>query len=474
MPKRITTEDFLERSHKVWGDRWDYSETIYVDSVTKVRVKCREHGTEFAMLPGNHLKSVGCPDCQVNKPGSTEEFLSRAVSVWGDRWDYSNTEYKNNHDKVTIVCREHGEFTQHPRSHIKGFVGCNKCSKWVGDTSSFVQAGDTQWGTFDYSKTVYTYARDKVVITCPEHGDFEQVADSHLRGFNGCAGCWEWGTSNLEKEVIDYIDSLDVEYCLHDRGSIGLELDILVPSIKVAIEVNGVYYHSSKFKDKNFHANKTKLSREAGIRLLHIWEDDWNNKTTIVKSHIASVLGKSNSLRVGARKTEVVYIPHSEASSFLDTYHIQGSVNASFHIGLKYKEDLVAVASFRKSGKDLTLSRYASNLNVQGGCSKIVKFVETNHQYRNLVTFADLTFSYGNLYEKTGWTMDGYIQPSYSYLVNGTRVHKSNYRINRFKTDPQLSYQEGLTESELAEMNNLLRVYDSGKLRFVKPGLHVV
>lgn len=124
--KRLTTEEFVERSRAVHGDRYDYSKAVYVDKRTKVEIVCPEHGS-FWQLPTNHWKGQGCPVCAGRaREFTTESFVERARKVHGDAYDYSQVEYKTMRTPVTIVCPEHGAFQQMPLAHLKG-RGCPQC-----------------------------------------------------------------------------------------------------------------------------------------------------------------------------------------------------------------------------------------------------------------------------------------------------------------------------------------------------------
>lgn len=124
--KRLTTEEFVERSRAVHGDRYDYSKAVYVDKRTKVEIVCPEHGS-FWQLPTNHWKGQGCPVCAGRaREFTTESFVERARKVHGDAYDYSQVEYKTMRTPVTIVCPEHGAFQQTPLAHLKG-RGCPQC-----------------------------------------------------------------------------------------------------------------------------------------------------------------------------------------------------------------------------------------------------------------------------------------------------------------------------------------------------------
>src|SRR5690606_23129447 len=136
----------------------------------------------------------------------------------------------------------------------------------------------------------------------------------------------------------------------------------------------------------------------------------------------------------------------------------------SYYFGLNDdKSRLRAVLVIKKTGKpgELSIERYATAGTVAGGFTKLLRHAEKTLKPCRWVTFADLSVSDGGLYEKTGFVVDAVLPPDYSYVVQGRRVHKFNYRIARFKKDSQLLYQEGLSERELAELNGLYRVWDS-------------
>lgn len=312
--------------------------------------------------------------------------------------------------------------------------------------------------------------RTPVTIRCVEHDTvFTQPPDSHYAGKVGCAKCRH--TSRGEVELREFIQSLKMpaEYSTRHILSSGRELDVYLPEKSVAIEYNGVYWHSDKFRNRTYHQSKMQECTSLGIRLLQIWEDDWRDRRTIVEEHVKQVLGVSSLPKCSARECEVRPVSVHVAREFLDQNHIQGWVASSAYVALYLRDKLVALASFKKQGEDLYLTRYATAAMVRGGHSKLISWVERTHSYRNLVTFADLTFSCGDLYKKTGWVLDKVIPPDYMYIKRDTRVHKFNFRLRRFKDDPDLQYREGMTEMELARLNKLLRVYDAGKMRFIKP-----
>lgn len=125
MSKKKTTVEFINEARKVHGEKYDYSKVEYRNNREKVIIICPEHG-EFLQSPEKHLSGQGCPACGGTKKNTTDIFIEKARKVHGDKYDYSNVEYVNNYTKVCIICPEHGEFWQDPHNHLKG-KGCPVC-----------------------------------------------------------------------------------------------------------------------------------------------------------------------------------------------------------------------------------------------------------------------------------------------------------------------------------------------------------
>lgn len=287
----------------------------------------------------------------------------------------------------------------------------------------------------------------------------------------GCPECFKAQRSSKGEEgLAEFIRSNYLGIIKTSDRSIlkGLELDIYLPELKTAIEYNGVYFHSEKFKDKDYHKIKADKCVEAGIRLITVWEDDYNLRKDIVHKMLLHKLGLSAQEKVPARKTIAMFISNQEAFAFLEDNHIQGKAVGSYYMGLREKDsrNLVAVMVLKRTKDVLSLERFATSKIVSGGQSKLLKFVDQNIEYSKMITFADRTVSDGGLYTGTGWVKEAEIAPDYRYLVRNVREHKFGYRKDRFKNDPNLKYVEGYTEKQLAELNGLLRVYDAGKVRF--------
>jgi hypothetical protein len=127
-------ERFLEDARRAHGDRYDYSQVVYVNALSKVTVVCRDHGA-FRQKPANHIRDVGCPVCGTESAAAlrvrtTKEFVCEAKAVHRDRYDYSKVAYRKSHEKVEIVCAVHGSFWASPVNHVRGNkAGCPDCAE---------------------------------------------------------------------------------------------------------------------------------------------------------------------------------------------------------------------------------------------------------------------------------------------------------------------------------------------------------
>ena len=193
MPKKKTKEEFIKDARKVHGDKYDYSKVEYVNSATKVCIICPDHG-EFWQKPNDHLNRHGCTKCGGNYSPTKEEWIASAHKKHCNKYDYSKVEYVNCETKVCIICPEHGKFWQTPHSHTQGF-GCPKCgietvkSKLSSNNDDFIaKCKEVHGEKYNYSKIEYVNKCTKVCIICPEHGEFWQTPNNHIKG-SGCPKC---------------------------------------------------------------------------------------------------------------------------------------------------------------------------------------------------------------------------------------------------------------------------------------------
>ena len=471
-----TKETFIEKARKVHGDKYDYSMVEYSGSQEKVSVICPKHGV-FSVKPYLHIQGQGCPGCweerrKFNRLKTTEGFVKKANEIHEGKYDYSKVEYANSSTKVCIICPEHGEFWQTPDSHLGG-SGCPKCgmekNHVLMSNDEFIEKARKVHGDkYDYSNVEYDGPFNDVRIICPKHGEFLQKAYLHL---DGC-GCQKCGVteSKWENEVYGFVHSLCDDAINNDRNMLdGKEIDIFVPSKSIGFECDGLRWHNELHKDKNYHLDKTKSCKEKGIRLIHIFEDEWGEKKDIVKSRIKNLLGMSERT-VYARKCTIREVPGAEALSFMDENHLQGKVPSKYYYGLYYDGELVSLMSFGFKRKNLgsavkegefELIRFCNrkDTNVVGGASKLLKYFLKNENPSEITSYCDLRWSDGSLYEKLGFTLDHVSQPNYFYVVGNRRKNRFNFRKDRLVSE---GYDASMTEHEIMLGRKIYRIYDCG------------
>jgi very-short-patch-repair endonuclease/DNA-directed RNA polymerase subunit RPC12/RpoP len=288
------------------------------------------------------------------------------------------------------------------------------------------------------------------------------------------------GQSIIEKDIFEYVKKLDENIKNQDRTIIPpLELDIVSEKHKIAIEIDGLYWHSeiSGKKNKFYHSVKRKNTNNCGYKLIQIFEDEWIEKQKIVKSRLKNSFNQ-NKRKIYARKCIVKELPTEIKSKFLKKYHIQGNDRSNIHLGLFYKNRLVSVMTFNpyrialgNSAKNncYELTRFCSILNfsIIGGASKLLKYFEKNYKPTEIISYADKRWSDGNLYNKLGFNLVGTTQPNYWYIVKNQRKHRFAYRKSELQKLLK-QYDNNLSEWDNMQLNGYDRIWDCGSLKFQK------
>lgn len=192
-----STEEFITKATKIHGNKYDYSKTNYISAKTKVTIICSEHG-EFEQTPSSHLQGCGCILCTRKTVFNTKDFIIKAATVHKDKYDYSNTVYVDSKTKVVIICPKHGKFLQRPNEHLNG-RGCLECSGLKPLTTELFikRAQEIHGNKYDYTNTNYINNHTKVTIICPEHGCFKQTPANHINNVQECPKCLKrFGTHN--------------------------------------------------------------------------------------------------------------------------------------------------------------------------------------------------------------------------------------------------------------------------------------
>lgn len=305
----VTQDACLARFREIHGDRYDYSLVRYVNNTTKVRIICREHG-EFEQTPAAHVNGQGCPRCVKNAPVDQAECLRRFHEVHGDEYDYSDVEYVNKDKPVRITCRKHGAFLQSPANHWHG-QGCPKCHGTGRlNTEEFIRrAREVHGDRYDYSQVEYVNNHTKVRIICPVHGVFEQVPMSHLKGIN-CPECGNVMKRETKRKNHSTSDSLQEEKAYvalckkfgvddvvreYSSALYPFSCDFYIKSIDTYIELNITWYHGGHFYNADNPDDQAWLAEwrrrmprsSCYAAAIHTWtERDLLKRDTARKNHL--------------------------------------------------------------------------------------------------------------------------------------------------------------------------------------------
>jgi hypothetical protein len=291
-----------------------------------------------------------------------------------------------------------------------------------------------------------------------------------------CTVCNPIGSFNetyWQGELRDILNQFNITFIETDRSILGnLELDFYFPEQNLAIELDGLYWHSIEFRNSKYHLNKTERCAETGITLIHVFEDEWIYKKEIVISRILNQLGLSQR-REFARKCKVKEISANVAKEFIEKNHIQGQVPASIRLGLYKDEELVSVMTFGNLRKSLgsnakaghyEMYRFCNKLNtsVAGGAGKLLNYFIDKYSPKEIISYADRRWSNGGLYKKLGFTQAKTSPPNFWYVKGDVREHRFNYTQKKLI---KLVGEELPLETMLLQLN-LIRIYDCGSFKF--------
>lgn len=295
----------------------------------------------------------------------------------------------------------------------------------------------------------------------PDHVDYGRTPK--------CPVCYPKEKAAAEREIADWLASYNVKVELNIKSLVKpYEIDIWLPDYNIGIEHNGVYWHSTQFKSPTYHIEKTIAAKNASIKLIHVFSDEWEQKKDIVKSRILSLLKLSPT--VYARKLSVKIISGSDYKSFTDTYHLQGHATATIKLGLVDENNqLHAIMSFSRSRyeqSEYELIRYCSKGTVVGGAGKLFSFFIKNYNPTTVVSYANRNWSDGAMYLQLGFT-----DCTTDQLNTGVFYFKNKKRYHRLSLSKKELVKQGgdpsKTGDQLIEEFGYLKIHDCGNLKLV-------
>ena len=303
MGKRITKEEFIAKARTVHGDKYCYNKVEYVNNNTPVTITCPKHG-DFPQRPDHHLGGCGCTECKKDKTSkdktlSTEDFITKAKNVHGNKYNYDKTKYINSTEKVTITCPCHGDFEMLPGNHTSMKQGCPDCAKeklsklYIDTMEEFIaKARKVHGNKYNYDKVEYNGDDTPVTIICPIHGEFPQKPHKHKLG-QGCPKCKQ---SHLEAKTELVLRQSNIAFETQKtfpwlKNKREMPLDFYLSKYNIAIECQGIQHYLTKgnghFKDEDIVVTqqndklKYSLCKEHGIPIYYIKYNEDVNKHLI-------------------------------------------------------------------------------------------------------------------------------------------------------------------------------------------------
>jgi hypothetical protein len=318
-----------------------------------------------------------CPLCDwfTNDVKNLGGFITKHVRSH----DFNNIkEFFEYYPTVRIDLKEEKIFLDNPKS----FISCGICEQ------PFRSISNTHLKSHNITLEEYKTKYGEVFSE-----DFKKECKSYLDVGRG--NIENNFTSKHQKEISDYIQSLGVTVLNNHKKSLnGVEIDIYTPELKIGFEYNGLFWHSEKMgKHKNYHLDKQKLANKHGIKLYHIFSDEWINSTEIVKKKIKHILKLSDN-KIYARNCVIKEINSKQKENFLNQNHIQGGDKSKHKLGAFYNDELVAVITFselrnvlgsKKEDGVYELVRFSSK-NVVGVASKMLKFFIKKYEPKKIIS----------------------------------------------------------------------------------------
>lgn len=466
-------------------------------------LRCKKHGEFKNTLSYVLSNKHGCNKCAdesriklQSKPEFAENFYTRMEEIGLQVL----TKYTGSYNTVRVKCITHKYiFDVTPNSAVHQKFVCPKCVadyRCNGMGQRKTEKVVRQQLLSNHNGNIklldsYNGARVKHRFKCMACNNiWEAIPDSLTRTtFSGCPKCNNGKPiSNGEQSLYDFVNSLfpstiqSYRELKFSESSHPFEIDIYIPELKFGIEYNGLYHHSYPSKPKNYHFEKRRICEEAGIKLIHVYEDDWINKQTVVKKTIRHLLGLTKTRYYARKLTVKSTLDISKVRKFYNKNHMLGAPTSGITYVLLDSNLIVAAMTFSsnvssrgKSSKDtgsVELIRYASIGSVVGGASRLFSaFLRNNPNIKSIVSYSDNDLFDGQLYEKLGFSLVKNVKYDYKtvWYENGSyvRKHKSFSRKANLAKLLGKKFNPNKTEEQNLLKNNILIIYDSGKKKWV-------
>lgn len=515
---RSSIDDWMMRNYP---DFKHYLDKIYSDIPTKEQLYLYYNNIQHiptCPICGSKTKFHGnsygyskycCSSCAQKDKETQEKIKSSCIERYGEEYNIikskkgQNTKEKrygsktyNNIEKAKATCIERYGVDNVMKSNIFLEKSKNTCMERYGVEYALLRQeykNIKNKKEFDKMKSknpdLITWDGSKMVCKCPDitcnkcqEKYYETTYYSYYERVNIYNICpctkkippyanIKYSNTNIELFVMNILDEYNIKYIKNDRTILkGKEIDFYLPDYSLAIECNGVYWHSKK--DERYHYNKFLECQKKNIQLITIWEDQIINNPNIITSIILSKLNIYK-FKIYARKCIIKQVSSSDANKFISENHLQGYINSSVRLGLYYNNELVSIMTFGKKRKSLgnkntngwELYRYCSKLNniIVGGASKLFYYFIKNWDVKNIESYSSNDISNGGLYKKLGFKYASE-SISYWYIKDKKRYHRYKFRKSELV---KMGYDKSKTEFQIMDDLGYFRIYDTGQKKWV-------
>lgn len=449
IPPAPERRKYLKENNKYWHEQW------------------------FDIIPVDDIKTKKCPYCCwktsdiENKSGAFEQHLNKIHNISKEEYLKS---YPEERDYFTLVNKTLDLQMETDESKFVLCPVCGKKLKWLNQ-KHLAKHNLTK-------RDIYKKYDDSPILS---DGTYQKMKDMAHHMNLWMESSEEKDKSIPEMALKSYIESLGFQ-TRKDRTILdGKEIDIYIPEKKLGIEFNGCKWHTEWFagKGKDYHISKLNKANEKGIKLIQIFEDEYQYKRDIVFSKIRHALGKDYDLpRIAGRKCSIRQTDKTESERFLEHYHIQGSCSSSVYFGAYYEENLIAVMTFLREKEGYwNLTRFATNTDYicQGVGGKLFSAFVKAYNPIEVKSFADRRWTTdvnNNIYIKLGFKLDSILKPDYQYYNSHVdryaRFHKFGFR--KAILAKKYGFPMEMTESEMAKAAGFDRIWNCGLIKYTYKG----
>ena len=447
-----------------------------IDNIVKCK-ECNSSATFISFVDGYRLYCSS--KCSTNSKDVQNKIINSNLKKYGTEWGFQNEDIKKKCIKSVVDKFGVDNISKVKEVQIKKGIKISECrkekyilkllkTKYFRDMVEFVDVNG------------YNGVHSEYEFKCKICNNI--FMSNLVHNFPICRICNPMNSISMaERQVSLFIkENYDGRIIENDRKILnGKEIDVFLPDLNLGFEYDGLLFHSEHFGElnKNYHLNKTELAKSKGIKLIHIFEDEWSHKNSIIKNKILYLLGKKKETYIHARKCDIRLISKDIKRDFLNAYHIQGDDKSKLCFGAYYNDKLVSIVTFGNprislgnktiDNKEFELVRFCSNKIIPGILSRFIKKFKSEYDVDKIITYADYRIGDGLVYIKNGFSFIGKTTPNYWYIQKNknNRIHRFAYRKS-IQSKKLKDFDSNITEWQNMINNGFDRIWDCGSLKY--------